>query len=597
METLLKLDPKFRKTWEKNRPDLTDQSASSYDMAMANAAVRAEWPDQEIVNLLIAFRRTHGFDLKLRENYYAITIRKAKEPYPNASSGDDLADDGGSNAQAGPSVEGAAPDLASLLRRVKVGIHECKDPEAFRLIHEINVLASAWSDATDPGKRAAAQIQAHYDVYADRQDIQTLEALGSAVKEAMSPATQVPILVDRVMTALLGNQKSAEPLAELRGLLRRQAALDGNRAELMTLEEAAALPVPRSLLRAKNLSGSVLDVEEVMVLSGMGGVGKSTVTLAWAMDMARMGAGNRGKVGGVFAGEGGAVLMVSYEEKAAVMGRKSSRWARYLDEGDPNGPYHAARNQVLHLGIRNPIFGPDPYTPLYNARPTVLEGWDEVIEAAEKTRPILIVIDPALCAYVADANNPAAVSEFLMVMRDLAVRFHCGVIVVTHSTKAARGSGGRKKQGGADPGQVLGAGAWTDRARSAMTLTTDSVGKPQLTIAKANLGPQRISIGLDPVLDDKERLLGYQVGAQGHLEALGPAERWWCRKGIRTRIRELEKTFTDKGPIRGLRQFWISNTFWSNLLPGAGFPRGSPLWWTGSTRVDARKHWPTCSCL
>ena len=518
METLLKLDPKFRKTWEKDRPDLQDQSASSYDMALANAAVRAEWPDQEVVNLLIAFRRTHGFDLKLREDYYALTIGKAKEPYPR--SGDDLADDGGShhnnrsNSQAGPSAEGAPPDLAGLLRTVKGVIHECKDPEAFRLIHEINLLASAWSDATDPGKRAAAQIQAHYDVYADHGDVPTLEALAAAVKSAMSPATQVPILVDRVVTALLGNQKSAEPLAELMAMLRRQAALEGNRAELMTLEEAADLPVPRSLLRAKGMSGSVLDVGEVMVLSGMGGVGKSTATLGWALDMALLGKGNRGKVGGIFEGEGGPVLMVSYEEQAAVMGDKALVWVKHLDKGDPNGRYHAARQHVIHLGIRNPIFGPDPYTPLYNARPTRLEGWDEVAEAAEKIEPVFIMIDPALCAFVADASNPAAVSEFLMTMKDLAGLIQGGVILVTHNTKAARGSGGRRAQDGADPGQVLGAGAWTDRSRSAMTLTTDSKGCPQLTIAKANRGPQRIYIGLDPVFDDKKRLLGYKVEDQ-----------------------------------------------------------------------------------
>ena len=110
-----------------------------------------------------------------------------------------------------------------------------------------------------------------------------------------------------------------------------------------------------------------------------------------------------------------------------------------------------------------------------------------MIEAAEKVKPILIVIDPALCAYVADSNNPSAVSEFLLVMRDLAVRFDCGVIVVTHSTKAARGSRGTRARDAADPGQVLGAGAWTDRARSALTLTTDSDGRPRLTVTKANL--------------------------------------------------------------------------------------------------------------
>ena len=228
--------------------------------------------------------------------------------------------------------------------------------------------------------------------------------------------------------------------------------------------------------------------------------------------MAALGSGTRGTVGGVFEGEGGRVLMVSYEEKAAVMGRKGDRWARHLDSRHPKVRYRSSLKLVCHMGIRNPIFGPDPYTPLYNARPTALEGWDEVVKAAEEIKPVIIVIDPALCAYIADASNPAAVSEFLMLMRDLAVRFGCGIIVVTHSTKASRSSGGRNGRDAADPGQVLGAGAWTDRTRGALTLTTGSDGHPRLTIVKANLGPQRIYITLNPVLDHKGRLLGYQPG-------------------------------------------------------------------------------------
>ena len=519
LQALLKADVRFMLTWRHHRPDLKDQSPSSYNMSLADTAVRADWPDQEVINLMICWRRIHGCDLKLRERYYELTLAKAKHSRAGDSRAGDSRANGasGSNAQAGPSAEGAPPDLASLLRRVKVGIHDCKDPdpEVFRLIHEIGLLASAWSsDEAGPGQRAAAQIKAHYDVYADRGDVPTLEALAAAVKSAMSPATQVPLLVDRVVKALLGNEKSSEPLSELLGMLRRQSALEGNRARLIDLVEAGTLPVPQSLLRAKGMPGSVLDVGEVMVLSGMGGAGKSTITLGWALDMALLGPGNRGQVGGVFDGEGGTVMMVSYEEQAAVMGDKASVLVKHLDEGDPNGRYHAARKRVLHLGIRNPLFGPDPYTPSYNSRPTVLEGFDEVVEAAEKIRPILIVIDPALCAFAADANNPSMVSEFLLVIRDLAVRFTDGVVLVTHNTKAARGSGGRRGQDGADPGQVLGAGAWTDRSRSALTLTTDSKGCPQLTIAKANRGPQRIYIGLDPVLDDKKRLLGYKVGDQ-----------------------------------------------------------------------------------
>ena len=541
LETLLEEDARFRATWEMQRPDLSDQSPSGYDMALANSAVRAGWTDQEVKNLLIAFRRRHGLDLKLREDYYTRTIEKAKEPYPNlpsdngrakddpaaAGNGPSAQDDpaaagNGPSAQDDPSPEGGPPDdLAYLLGKVKLLIPGCGDPEIFRLMDEVRLLARAGADEHSAGKRAAANIQAHFAGYAHHQDLQHIEDLVTAVKAAMDPATQVPTLVERAVKALAGNEKSADALSELMGMLRRQQALDGNHARLINLAEAAELPFPRSVLKARGMSGSILDAGEVSVLSGMGGVGKSTVTLGWAMDLAVLGPGNRGNVGGVFEGEGGTVLMVSYEEKAAVMGRKSLRWARHLDEGDPNGRYHASRNQVLHLGMRNPLFGPDPYRPLYNARPAVLDGWDEVLKAAEKTRPILIVIDPALCAYVADASNSAAVSEFLMVMRDLAVRFDCGVIVVTHSTKAARKSGGKKGQEAADPGQVLGAGAWTDRTRSAMTLTTGSDGRPQLTVAKANLGPQRICISLDQVLDQKDRLLGYKVDDETVWKPLG----------------------------------------------------------------------------
>ena len=80
LAALLKGNPKFRKSWEQDRTDMADQSASAYDMSMATIALAAGWPDQEAVNLLICWRRNHGHDLKLRENYYVKTLDKAREP-------------------------------------------------------------------------------------------------------------------------------------------------------------------------------------------------------------------------------------------------------------------------------------------------------------------------------------------------------------------------------------------------------------------------------------------------------------------------------------------------------------------------------------
>ncbi len=70
----------FRLSWEQNRPDLKDQTPSGYDQSLANFAAKAKWTDQEIVNLLILWRREHGHELHLKNRQkYARTILKAKE--------------------------------------------------------------------------------------------------------------------------------------------------------------------------------------------------------------------------------------------------------------------------------------------------------------------------------------------------------------------------------------------------------------------------------------------------------------------------------------------------------------------------------------
>ena len=76
--------PRFKDTWEGTRRDLNDTSPSGYDMSLASMAAQANWTDQEIVNLLIAFRRKHGHDLKLRHGYFATTLEKARSTWSRA---------------------------------------------------------------------------------------------------------------------------------------------------------------------------------------------------------------------------------------------------------------------------------------------------------------------------------------------------------------------------------------------------------------------------------------------------------------------------------------------------------------------------------
>jgi hypothetical protein len=71
-------NPRFALSWDRERPDLVDQSASGYDMSLAHFAVRAGWTDQEVVDLLIASRTRHGNDPKLRLDLFSRTIQRAR---------------------------------------------------------------------------------------------------------------------------------------------------------------------------------------------------------------------------------------------------------------------------------------------------------------------------------------------------------------------------------------------------------------------------------------------------------------------------------------------------------------------------------------
>jgi hypothetical protein len=77
-QLLVEVEPRFKQSWDRDRKDFQDQSASTYDMSLARFASNAGWSDQEITNLLIASRRKHGDELKLRQDYYQRTIACAR---------------------------------------------------------------------------------------------------------------------------------------------------------------------------------------------------------------------------------------------------------------------------------------------------------------------------------------------------------------------------------------------------------------------------------------------------------------------------------------------------------------------------------------
>jgi hypothetical protein len=71
-------DMRFRNTWHRQRHDLSDQSGSGYDMALASFGVGGGLSDQQIVDLIIQHRRIHGEQRRTRLDYYQRAISKAR---------------------------------------------------------------------------------------------------------------------------------------------------------------------------------------------------------------------------------------------------------------------------------------------------------------------------------------------------------------------------------------------------------------------------------------------------------------------------------------------------------------------------------------
>lgn len=85
MQALIKKDREFKKTWSHKRSDLP--SLSDYDWHLALFAYNRGWSNQEIANLIIAFRRTYGNadDRKksMRPDYILRTLDKLTSPDSN----------------------------------------------------------------------------------------------------------------------------------------------------------------------------------------------------------------------------------------------------------------------------------------------------------------------------------------------------------------------------------------------------------------------------------------------------------------------------------------------------------------------------------
>ena len=348
------------------------------------------------------------------------------------------------------------------------------------------------------------------------QHRETIRELLRPKSVAADPLTD-PELIDRALT-------DSDPAAVLRAAL----GLDDEQ------QPRRALPVPEitgkrpdRLLYVSKKGGALLSIGGVLVLAGEGGIAKSPLALSVALAMAARRDGTSGELqGGLFGAIGGPALVASYEDWPAVSADRlrqlAARW--WPDTEIDIGTAALKRVHVIDL-VGRPLFGPvadASGVALYNTRPDRMPGWDDLWGAVERTGVRLVVIDPALSAYVGDANHAASVRDFMGALAARAVALKCGVVLVAHSRKDARA-----KPDPFDPGNVAGSTHWTDAARGVLTLTYDqnAAASPDnrvLAVSKANYGPSHILCSVDPVRAPSGEICGF--GAVGDWDQRLPAK-------------------------------------------------------------------------
>lgn len=324
---------------------------------------------------------------------------------------------------------------------------------------------------------------------------------------------------------------------------RRATAADGIKGGFPDSILGIAGTVPGS---DREWGGAVVSVGTVAVLSGEGSVAKSGLTCDLAIGIASKPDGFANEAdrtlhdipGGLFRAQGGPVLMVTYEDLPSVTAWKLQGAAK---ERGVN-PACLARVHVLDMEGQ-PLFGPPEPEPardgdgeiigegrggLYNARPAPLPGWFDLWREVERVNPVLVIIDPALAAYVGDSAGAAPVREFITALIQQARKHDCGVLVVAHSTKAARGGGDPDPL---DPGHVSGSAAWFDAARGVLVMQFAKDSPPDegirtLSLPKVNYGHGRIGCSIEPVRLSGGAIVGFDlVGSWEHLTATQRGER------------------------------------------------------------------------
>lgn len=281
------------------------------------------------------------------------------------------------------------------------------------------------------------------------------------------------------------------------------------------VDEIDATP-PTVLLRtAGEYKTAVLTVGEVCVLSGAGGAGKSTLALAVSYAMAAGGKRDWESCGLEIRDDRDApepmpVVYASAEDAAWQIKRAARRIMKHREEFDL--PYF-----LHHMDLRGRLLFA-PADDGYNAPAETTPEWKSLWNAVKSTGAKMVVIDPVMAVYAGNENRAVEVRRFIGALTAEAEAHACGVLLLAHNTKAARG----KDADPFDAGHVAGSASWTDGVRGALALDWPSGGEGdtdvrRLKVIKANYGQPRIECDLSPARENeaegKRAIVEFDAGA------------------------------------------------------------------------------------
>ena len=311
---------------------------------------------------------------------------------------------------------------------------------------------------------------------------------------------------------LSSGQGAADCLPEDRRMRVREAAeqtvaqetVDVDRPRIAPLSTWKDEPEPAPVLwrdADDRHADAVLSIGEVALLSGEGGLGKSYVTLALAVASALASdlEQDYGEACGLRV-MSGPVVLVSYEDSPARIYGRLGRMEQT-----------AAAGRIHSL--------PDP-PPLWTARgerdgvSEATTWWSDLWQYVREVSARLVILDPASAALAdADVSQTGPVRKFLRALMHEAREAECGVLVVSHSTKAARNALRRGDDPGA--GVVAGSAAWYDGARGVLSLeeAPNNPGARILECVKANYGRKGWGALLNERTTDSGAFAGLELGS------------------------------------------------------------------------------------